>query len=272
MTATVSPRTSPGVPLLAIDVGNSHIRLGLFGDSGDPDSLREPWRVRTSPATTGDELALTVRGLLADDAATLGGIVAQSVVPSVTGELRDMAVRHWPGVPAVVVAPGVRTGVPLLVENPHEVGSDRVVNALAAHELTGGAAIVVNVDTATTVDAISPRGELLGGAFAPGIDLSVDALADRAAGLRKIELVRPRSVLGRTTVTALQAGVVIGVAGQIDALVDRLRAEVDGLAGAPVVLTGGRAALVAPESRTAAEVRPHLGLEGLRSVFCRNRR
>ena len=134
------------------------------------------------------------------------------------------------------------------------------------------AAIVVNVDTATTVDAISPRGELLGGAFAPGIDLSVDALADRAAGLRKIELVRPRSVLGRTTVTALQAGVVIGVAGQIDALVDRLRAEVDGLADAPVVLTGGRAALVAPESRTAAEVRPHLGLEGLRSVFCRNRR
>ena len=99
MTATVSPRTSPGVPLLAVDVGNSHIRLGLFGDSGDPDSLREPWRVRTSPATTGDELALTVRGLLADDAATLGGIVAQSVVPSVTGELRDMAARHWPASP-----------------------------------------------------------------------------------------------------------------------------------------------------------------------------
>lgn len=181
-----------------------------------------------------------------------------------------MAADYWPGVPAVVVAPGVRTGVPLLVDSPREVGSDRVVNALAAHALFDGPVVVVDVDTATTVDAVSARGELLGGAIAPGIDISVDALAERAAALRKIEVVRPRSALGKNTVAALQAGIVIGFAGQIDAIVDRLRAEVDGLSEASVVLTGLRADVVVGESRTVTDLEPDLALEGLRLVFERN--
>ena len=145
-----------------------------------------------------------------------------------------------------------------------------MVNALAAHSLFDGAVVVVDVDTATTVDAVSARGELLGGAIAPGIDISVDALAERAAALRRIEVVRPRSALGKNTVAALQAGIVIGFAGQIDALVDRLRSDVAELADASVVLTGLRADLVAEESRTITDVEPELALEGLRLVFERN--
>lgn len=254
--------------LLTVDVGNTHIRLGVFPPDGGP--LERTWSMRTSPAVTSDELALTIRGLLGECAERLTGISAMSVVPSVTGELRRMAADYWPGSRAVVVAPGVKTGVPLLVDSPREVGSDRVVNALAAHTLFEGAVIVVDVDTATTVDAVSARGELLGGAIAPGIDISVDALAERAAALRKIEVVRPRGALGKNTVAALQAGIVIGFAGQIDALVDRLRTDVAELADAAVVLTGLRAEVVAEESRTITDVEPELALEGLRLVFERN--
>ena len=254
--------------LLTVDVGNTHIRLGVFPVDGGP--LERTWSMRTSPAVTSDELALTIRGLLGDCAERLEGIAAMSVVPSVTGELRRMASCYWPDLRAVVVAPGVKTGVPLLVDNPREVGSDRVVNALAAHSLFEGPVVVVDVDTATTVDAVSARGELLGGAIAPGIDISVDALAERAAALRKIEVVRPRSALGKNTVAALQAGIVIGFAGQIDALVDRLRADVPDLAEASVVLTGLRADVVAEESRTITDVEPDLALEGLRLVFEKN--
>ena len=254
--------------LLAVDVGNTHIRLGVFPLDGGP--LERTWSMRTSPAVTSDELAFHIRGLLGECADRVAGVSAMSVVPSVTGELRRMAADYWPGVPAVVVAPGVRTGVPLLVDSPREVGSDRVVNALAAHALFDGPVVVVDVDTATTVDAVSARGELLGGAIAPGIDISVDALAERAAALRKIEVVRPRSALGKNTVAALQAGIVIGFAGQIDAIVDRLRAEVDGLAEASVVLTGLRADVVVGESRTVTDLEPDLALEGLRLVFERN--
>ncbi|MCY1655869.1 type III pantothenate kinase [Dietzia sp. SL131] len=254
--------------LLTVDVGNTHIRLGIFPPGGGP--LERTWSMRTSPAVTSDELALTIRGLLGDCAQRLTGISAMSVVPSVTGELRRMAADYWPGLPAVVVAPGVKTGVPLKVDNPREVGSDRVVNALAAHTLFEGPVVVVDVDTATTVDAVSARGELLGGAIAPGIDISVDALAERAAALRKIEVVRPKGALGKNTVAALQAGIVIGFAGQIDALVDRLRTDVPELADASVVLTGLRADVVAEESRTITDVEPELALEGLRLVFERN--
>ncbi|GLB64016.1 type III pantothenate kinase [Dietzia sp. NCCP-2495] len=254
--------------LLTVDVGNTHIRLGVFPLDGGP--LERTWSVRTSPSVTSDELALTVRGLLGECADRLEGISALSVVPSVTGELRRMAADYWPRLPSVVVAPGVKTGVPLLVDNPREVGSDRVVNALAAHSLFDGPVVVVDVDTATTVDAISARGELLGGAIAPGIDISVDALAERAAALRKIEVVRPKGALGKNTVAALQAGIVIGFAGQIDALVDRLRTDVAELADASVVLTGLRADVVAEESRTVTDVEPDLALEGLRLVFERN--
>lgn len=256
--------------LLTVDVGNTHIRLGVFPDPAGTSGCERTYAVRTSPSVTGDELALTIRGLLGADAARLTGISGLSVVPSVTGELRAMAARYWPRVRAVFVAPGVRTGVPLLVDNPRDVGADRVVNALAAHRLVGGGCVVVDVDTATTVDAVSDRGELLGGAIAPGVDISVDALSERAAALRKVELVRPRTALGKNTVAALQAGIVIGFAGQIDALVGRIRAEVQELVDSPVVLTGGRAGLVAEESRTVTHVEPGLTMDGLRLVWERN--
>src|SRR5699024_9446187 len=209
-------------------------------------------------------------GLLGECAGRLTGISAMSVVPSVTGELRRMAADYWPDLPSVVVAPGVKTGVLLLVDNPREVGSDRMVNALAVHTLFDGAVVVVDVDTATSVDAISGRGELLGGAIAPGIDISVDALAERAAALRKIEVVRPRGALGKNTVAALQAGNMIGFAGQVECPVNGLPDGVDCLADASVVLTGMRADVVAEESRTVTDVEHELALEGLRLVFERN--
>src|SRR5699024_7708392 len=254
--------------LLTVDVGNTHIRLGVFPPDGGP--LERTWSMRTSPSVTSDELALTIRGLLGECAGRLTGISAMSVVPSVTGELRRMPAADWPGLPSVAVPPGVKPGVPLLVDNPREVGSDRVVNALAVHTLFDGAVVVVDVDTATTVDAISGRGELLGGAIAPGIDISVGALAERAAAPRKAQVVPPGGAVGKDTVAGREAGIVIGFAGQIDALVNRLRDEVDGLADASVVLTGMRADVVAEESRTVTDVEHELALEGLRLVFERN--
>jgi type III pantothenate kinase len=175
-------------------------------------------------------------------------------------------------VPHVIVEPGVRTGVPLLYDNPKEVGADRIVNALAAHTLYGGPAIVVDFGTSTNFDVVSARGEFLGGALAPGIEISVDALASRAAALRKVELVRPRSVIGKTTVEALQSGLLYGFAGQVDGLVRRIVRELVGDTGQPVavIATGGLAPLVLAESATLQHHAPDLTLVGLRLVYERN--
>jgi type III pantothenate kinase len=248
--------------LLAIDVGNTNTVLGVF----DGEKLVDSWRVKTDARETADELALTFRGLLGD--LTVTGITACSTVPAVLRELREMLERYYPDVPTLIVEPGVRTGVPLLYDNPKEVGADRIVNSLAAFHLYGGPAVVVDFGTSTNFDVVSARGEFLGGALAPGIEISVDALAARGARLFKIELARPRSVIGKTTVEALQSGILYGFAGQIDGLVRRIVAELGGRA--TVVATGGLAPLMIAEAETIQVHEPNLTLIGLRLVYERN--
>jgi type III pantothenate kinase len=258
--------------LLTIDVGNTNIVLGLYAGQGDNAKLVGDWRMRTDARMTADELALTMRGLLGAHADDVTGISALSTVPAVLRELRVLLARYYPGLPKVVIEPGVKTGVPLLVDNPKEVGADRLVNTLAAHHLHKTACVVVDFGTSTNVDAISAKGEFLGGAFAPGIEISVDALAARAAALRKVELVPPRSVIGKNTVECLQSGILYGFAGQVDGLVKRIVKEL-----APgrdeqvaVLATGGLAPLVLGESETITEHVPELTLLGLRLVYERN--
>ena len=260
--------------LLAVDVGNTETVLGLFAPAPDGrghlgDVVRE-WRLHTDPRATADELALTVCGMLGEHAAAVSGVAALSTVPAALRELRRMVERTFAGVPTVVIGPGVRTGVPLLVDNPREVGADRVVNTLAAHHGHGGACVVVDFGTSTNIDVVSSRGEFLGGALAPGIEISLEALASRAAALRTVELVVPRSVIGRTTVEALQSGILYGVAGQVDGLVRRICAELptptDEIA---VIATGGLAPLVVEECATITHHEPDLTLVGLQLVFDR---
>ncbi|WP_435583335.1 type III pantothenate kinase [Amycolatopsis thermoflava] len=260
--------------LLAIDVGNTNIVLGLYEGSGDAAKLVGDWRMRTDAQMTADELALTMRGLLGEHADAITGISALSTVPAVLREMRVMLGRYYARVPKVVVEPGVRTGVPLLVDNPREVGADRLVNTLAAHHLYRTACVVVDFGTSTNVDVISAKGEFLGGAFAPGIEISVDALASRAAALRKVELVRPRSVIGKNTVECLQSGIVFGFAGQVDGLVRRIVRELTARMHEPVTVlaTGGLAPLVIGESETITEHVPDLTLLGLRLAFERQTR
>jgi type III pantothenate kinase len=250
--------------LLTIDVGNTNTVLGLFEDH----SLAHSWRIKTDPRATADEMALIFRGLLTD-VPTITGIALCSTVPSVLHEMREMLTRYWGDVPAVIVEPGTKTGVPLLTDNPKEVGADRIVNTLAAHHLFGGPAIVVDFGTSTNLDVVSARGEFLGGALAPGIEISLDALSSRAAQLRKVELVRPRSVIGKNTVEALQSGALYGFAGQVDGLVDRIIAELGGSVAA-VIATGGLAPIVVAESRTITAHEPDLTLIGLDLIYAKN--
>jgi type III pantothenate kinase len=263
----------PAGLLLAIDVGNTNIVLGLYTGQDETAELIGDWRMRTDARMTADELALTIRGLLGAHADEVTGISALSTVPAVLRELRTMLGRYYAGVPKVVVEPGVRTGVPLLVDNPKEVGADRLANTLAAFHLYKTACVVVDFGTSTNVDVVSAKGEFLGGAFAPGIEISVDALAARAAALRKVELVPPRSVIGKNTVECLQSGILYGFAGQVDGLVKRIVAEL-APNGEPVTVigTGGLAPLVIGESETISEHVPDLTLLGLRLVFERRSR
>jgi type III pantothenate kinase len=251
--------------LLAIDVGNTNIVLATF----EGDEIVHSWRVRTDSRMTADELALMFRGLLEGDKVAITGISACSTVPAVLRELKVMLGRYYGDVPTVIVEPGVRTGVPLAVDNPKEVGSDRVVNTLATHMLFGGPAIVVDFGTSTNFDVVGARGEFLGGALAPGIEISVDALAQRAAQLLKVQLTRPRSVIGKNTVEALQSGTIFGFAGQVDGITRLIREEL-GVEVKAVVATGGLAPLVVAESREITHHEPDLTLIGLRLVYEKN--
>lgn len=248
--------------LIAVDVGNTNTCLGVFDD----ERLADSWRVKTDARATADELALLFRGLL--DQLPVSGMVVCSTVPAVLHELRTMCRRYYPKVPTVVVEPGVRTGVPLLYDNPREVGPDRIVNSLAAHQLYGGPAVVVDFGTSTNFDVVSARGEFLGGVLAPGVEISIDALAARGARLFKVEIVKPRAVIGKSTVEALQSGVLYGTVGQVDGLVRRIAAELD--SEPCVVATGGLAPLIVNESETITHHEPDLTLLGLRMVFERN--
>lgn len=249
--------------LLAIDVGNTNTVLGMF----EGDDLRYSWRIKTDARTTADEIALVFRGLLAD-ADDVTGIALCSTVPSVLREMRTMLDRYYGDVTTVIVEPGTKTGVPVLTDNPKEVGADRIVNTIAAHHLYGGPCIVVDFGTSTNLDVVSAKGEFLGGALAPGIEISLDALASRAAQLRKVELVAPRSVIGKNTVEALQSGALYGFAGQVDGLVDRIIEEIGDVTA--VIATGGLAPIVVPESQTITHHEPDLTLVGLRLVFEKN--
>jgi type III pantothenate kinase len=251
--------------LLTIDVGNTNIVLATF----DGELITHSWRVRTDSRMTADELALMFRGLLAGDGVEITGISACSTVPAVLRELKTMLTRYYDGIPTVIVEPGIRTGVPLAVDNPKEVGADRVVNTLATYSLFGGPAVVVDFGTSTNFDVVGAGGEFLGGALAPGIEISVDALAARAAQLLKVQLTRPRSVIGKNTVEALQSGTVFGFTGQVDGIARRIIAELNTEVTA-VVATGGLAPLVVSESEEITHHEPNLTLIGLRLVFDKN--
>ncbi|MBU6311422.1 MAG: type III pantothenate kinase [Actinomycetales bacterium] len=249
--------------LLAIDVGNTNTVLGLF----EGDVLTRSWRIKTDARSTADEIELVFRGLL-DGAPDVTGIALCSTVPAVLREMREMLSEYHSDVPTVIVEPGTKTGVPVLTDNPKEVGTDRIVNTIAAFRLYGGPSIVVDFGTSTNLDVVSGKGEFLGGALAPGIEISLDALAQRAAQLRKVELVRPRSVIGKNTVEALQSGALYGFAGQVDGLVRRITDELGGVTA--VIATGGLAPIVVAESETITHHDPDLTLVGLRLVFEKN--
>jgi type III pantothenate kinase len=271
--------------LLAIDVGNTNTVLGVF----DGEEVIEHWRIATVPDRTADEIAVVLRGLLTQSPVfkdperfgTLGGDLGEagidgialcSTVPSVLHEMRDLCRRYYREVPAVIVEPGVRTGVPIRYDNPKEVGSDRIMNALAAVHLYGGPAIVVDFGTSTNFDAVNARGEFVGGALAPGIEISVDALSRRAAQLLKVELTRPPRVVGKNTVEALQSGIVYGFAGQVEGIARRIARELapSDPDSVTIIATGGLAPLVMNEVSIIDAHEPWLTLIGLRLVFERN--
>lgn len=253
--------------LLAVDVGNTQTMIGMF----ERDELRQQWRIATIAERTADEMALIFQGFLAQVGLSFDrnvtGVVVSSVVPRVTQSLRDMVERYFHFEPTIV-GPGIRTGMPIVTDNPKEVGTDRVVNAIAAHAKYGAPCIVVGLGTATTFGAVSDKGEFIGGAIAPGIQVATNALVSAGAQLRNIDLVAPPSVIGKTTVEAIQAGVIYGHAGMVDAIVERLRDELG--AGTPTVATGGLAAVIVPLCSHIDHHDPTLPLEGLRLIFERN--
>lgn len=255
--------------LLAVDVGNSSTVVGLF----DADLLVHHWRLSTQDHWTADELALHLSGLLSFSGLALRrdvtGVVVASVVPPVTATFRELMARHL-DVPSVVVAPGIRTGIALRYEDPREIGADRIANAVAAVELYGGPAVVVDFGTSTNFDAIDRTGAFVGGAIAPGVAISTQALVDRAAQLYEVTTERPASAIGRSTVQALQSGIVYGFAGQVDAVVRRIAAELG--QGVTTVATGGMATAVLDECETIDLHDPWLTLKGLRSIWERNQR
>ncbi len=258
--------------LLTIDVGNTNTVLGIF----DGEEIVEHWRIATSPDRTADEIAVLLHGLLGHSSlikdTDVTGIALCSTVPSVLHEMREMFRRYYGEIPALIVEPGVRTGVSIRMDNPKEVGSDRIMNTVAAVHLFGGPAIVVDFGTSTNFDAVSERGEFVGGALAPGIEISVDALTRRAAQLLKVELARPHRVVGKNTVEALQSGIIFGFAGQVEGIARRMAAEL--APGDPesvtIIATGGLAPLLIDEVGLIDAHEPWLTLIGLRLVFERN--
>jgi type III pantothenate kinase len=252
--------------LLAIDVGNTETVLGVF----QGDELIAHWRMATVPERTGDELALLFGGFLEHEglhfSKEITGVVISSVVPAATDALRDMVTRYFHFDP-VVLEPGTRTGIAILIDNPREVGADRIANALAAFARYGGPCIVVDFGTATNFDVVSAKGEYLGGVIAPGLQVAASSLYRAAARLTRVELRPPRSVIGKSTVEAVQSGLILGAAAEVDGIVERIEKE---LGSARVIATGGLAPVVIPHCSTVIEHDPWLTLEGLRLVFERN--
>lgn len=254
--------------LLAIDIGNTNIVLGMFQGS----RLKGSWRVATSLSKTSDEYGILIldlfraKGLPADQ---VDGLILSSVVPPLAPIFLEMA-RHYFHSDPLIVDDRMDTGLINRYEPPRDVGADRIVNAVAAYRRYGGPVIIVDFGTATTFCAVTSKGEYLGGAITPGITIAAEALFQRAAKLPKVELVKPHSVIGRDTVSSLQAGMLYGYAGLVDAMVLRMKKELG--AQAKVVATGGQARLILAETKTIDEVRPYLTLEGLKILYERNKK
>ena len=255
--------------LLAIDVGNSNIVLGVF----DGDRLTESWRLQTLRERTADELGILVTHLFAErrvDKAKVDGIIISSVVPPLTGTMEEMAERYFGRAP-MTVDPSTNTGMPILYSPPSDVGADRVVNAVAAYEMFGRAerrpVIAVDFGTATTFDVISAAGEYIGGVICPGIGISADALFQRAARLPRVDVRKPPSIIGQTTVTSMQAGLFFGYVAMVDGIVQRIRAELPEGDRATCIATGGMASVLSHETTVIQRVEPDLTLQGLRLIW-----
>jgi type III pantothenate kinase len=255
--------------LLVVDVGNTQTHFGVFRDLGAAPAER--WRFATVRESTGDELGAALSNLLALRGLSFGDVeasIVSSTVPQLSVQWTAMAARYL-GHRMLVVGPSIRTGMPIRYDNPHEVGADRLANAVAAYDRVRSTCVVVDFGTAITYDVISAAGEYLGGIISPGAEISIDALYDRAAKLPKVELAEPRALIGKSTVEAIRSGIVFGFAGQVDGIVRRLRGELG--AGTTVIATGGLAGVLVPFVREMIdEVDDELTLTGLRLIWQRN--
>ncbi|WP_418791370.1 type III pantothenate kinase [Phosphitispora sp. TUW77] len=253
--------------LMVLDVGNTNIVLGVFRGK----LLERSWRISTNKDKTADEYGLQISMFFnysGINCSEVQAVVLCSVVPTVMPALETMSVKYFQKKP-LIVGPGIKTAMPIRYDNPREVGADRIVNAIAAYDLYGGPLIVVDFGTATTFDAVSADGAYLGGAIAPGIGISTEALYTKAAKLPRIELLKPKAVIGKNTVTSMQAGIVYGLVGQTEGIVRRMKKELGGKAY--VVATGGHAELISNESEMIDTINSNLTLEGLRIIYERNK-
>jgi type III pantothenate kinase len=253
--------------LLAVDVGNTETTIGVF----DRAELVKTWRMATQPERTADELGLLFSAFMGMERLSFDrnvtGVAVGSVVPRATQALREMVSNYFYFDP-VIVGPGIKTGMPILIDNPKEVGADRICGAVAAYEAFGGPAVVCDLGTATTFDAISADGAYLGGAIAPGMAISANALVAMTAQLKRVEFVAPDRLIGKSTVEAIQSGVVLGYASLIEGMIEKFRKELE--APAKTILTGGLADVMAANLTGIDVVDPWLVLKGLRIVFDRN--